>query len=165
MSIARWRWAIAAGMLPLLSSTLHACIPVPIHKTFYREPILRTQAPSIVKGTTTRAEIERRLGRPDLEVDGTRVTVYSDTPLTRYYDSWKAAPGWQRGVAYSSLDEEHIALVYFELDINSLVLIAPTPGVAGAGFRLTALRNKLLVLVRKDTGIVDDWAYREEFTR
>jgi hypothetical protein len=45
------------------------------------------------------------------------------------------------------------------------LVIVPAPIVGGAGYRSTALRNKLLVLVRKDTGIVDEVAYREEFVR
>jgi hypothetical protein len=43
--------------------------------------------------------------------------------------------------------------------------IATLTPVSGTGFRLTAFRNMLLVLLRKDTGVVDEVAYRQEFAR
>lgn len=47
---------------------------------------------------------------------------------------------------------------------DQLTIATLTP-VSGTGFRLTAFRNMLLVLLRKDTGVVDEVAYRQEFAR
>jgi hypothetical protein len=57
-----------------------------------------------------------------------------------------------------------VALLYYELEVDQLTIATLTP-VSGAGFRLTAFRNMLLVLLRKDTGVVDEVAYRQEFAR
>jgi hypothetical protein len=85
--------------------------------------------------------------------------VNSGSPLARYFEFWKARPGWASHVPYSSFDENRIALLYLEIDMNQLT-VGSVVGLAG--FPLTGIRSKLLEFVHKDNGTVDDVAYTDD---
>jgi hypothetical protein len=162
-------------------------------QTFTHEPPLAAGMTRLVKGITTRNEVLRYFGEPDLEVAGSVVTIAPDGPMRRIavMASEMAAqaiehpsarkPGakeprqergfdpneWMRLHPYSSIDDEHTALIYWEVD-SQWQLTTPPPLLPFALFwsvriRETVLRNQLLIFVNRRTGLVETFSYQEEF--
>ena len=155
---------IPAVFFVLVCLALEACVPIPIRVGFKRERVLASYAPTIVRGSTTRAEVERELGPPDVEADGTYSRVNPGTPLVKHFDKLKAQRSWMSNVPHSSLSAEHVALLYLEIEARQFMLVNPF-FVGLAGYRVTIARNKLLVLVNKSSGVVEEIAYTHEFDR
>ncbi len=150
--------------LLLVGLTLNACVPIPIRVGYKREKPLASYAPMIVRGTTTRAEVERELGPPDVEADGGESRVNPETPLVKHFDKLKAHRLWMSSVPYSSISADHVALLYLEIEARQFMLVNPF-FIGLAAYQVTVTRNKLLVLVKKSTGIVEEVAYSQEFKR
>ena len=65
---------------------------------------------------------------------------------------------------YSSIDENHLALLYLESDRDVDVVWVPVIlPIAGGGGKASTRLNKLLIFINKKTGIVDEFSFREEF--
>ena len=156
-------------------------------ETVVHVPCLAKNLPKLVKGQTTRAEVLELFGVPDLQADGADITLYPESAMGQYRAKKRAE--WERInekyveinkkssqniplvdpdylhkiamlQAYSSIDEEHVALLYLESDSNTTIAWVPT----GAGYGKSNYRqNKLLIFINKETGIVDEFSYREEF--
>jgi len=151
----------------------------------YRErvvhsPILASNVPKLVKGTTTRSEVMQWFGVPDLQADGSRITLYPESPMGQYRLHGRARlieqqsqfgkkgslanplaidPDIYEKIArlrpYSSIDDAHVALLYEEM-----YYLSQSASRVGKD---SHLRNQLLIFINKATDIVDDFAYREEF--
>jgi hypothetical protein len=63
--------------------------------------------------------------------------------------------------AYSSIDDEHIAYLYEETDEWYVAGIAYPLAIGGADYRIRW--NRLLILINRHTGVVDEFGYRQEF--
>ena len=63
---------------------------------------------------------------------------------------------------YSSIDNEHIALLYLEVDLLMVSRFIPSP-VSRFSTDLNYCVNRLLFLIDKKTGIVDEFSYWQEF--
>ena len=57
---------------------------------------------------------------------------------------------------YSSIDDDHIVLVYQEYATGAWER-------EGMAFRHRTLYNKMFVMINKNTNLVDEFCYREEF--
>ena len=154
------------------------------------DPPLARNIPRIVRGQTTGTQILEYFGVPDLEAHGPVVTLHDDSVMGKQRQKNMRAleraemaaeryntNGGRRGAtgtdlldemarlwAYSSIDEDHIAYLYLEMDYRGTAWIMPIgwPIVAG-GSDHRVLQNKLLVLINRHTGVVDEFGYRQEF--
>ena len=165
----RVHWIALRSVVSLLaaavvSAGVSACVPIPIHVGFKREQPLSSYVPTIIRGTTTRTEVERRLGPADVEADGESSRVNPGTPLVKHFDKLRAERGWMRSVPYSSLSTDRVALLYLEIEATQFMLVNPF-FVGLAWYKTTVARNKLLLLVNKTSGVVEEFSYSHEFDR
>lgn len=149
--------------VPILCLFLQCCA-IPIHNTWVHNPPLATNVSRIVKGQTTRAEILKYFGIPDIEADGANSKVNSTGPLAQLWE-YRRRPDVlsEELFPYSSIDNKHVTFLYLEFAGRGVFALAPLPFTSIAGVRVTGYSNKLLVFIDKNTGVVDDFAYREEF--
>lgn len=161
--VCQWRLVVAACVI-IAGLAGQACAPIPIRLGFKRDQSLGAYATTIVQGTTTRADVERQLGAPDVEADDSSSRVNLGTPLVKYFDKHNAERGWMNSIPYSSMSPERIALLYLEIEARQLILF--TPVMVGLAYtRLTISRNKLLLSINKKTGVVEEARFSKEFER
>ncbi|MCI0557352.1 MAG: hypothetical protein MN733_02575 [Nitrososphaera sp.] len=131
--------------------------PIPIDIKWVHDPVLAKNVPRLIKGKTTREEVVRYLGPPDVEVDGTNVKANPAAPIFRIegISSAFSAKVFEKSTPYSSMDAEHIAFIYIDRYAKGVIFL-PGPGWTSAH------NNKLLIFINKKTGLVDEFAYREE---
>ncbi len=119
----------------------------------------------IEKGRTTRDDVLKLFGTPDVEADGPRIKIGPNHPRMNSSPEAKFAmprPGSQPPkprevvVTYSSIDDDRVALLYLETLSTGLLVV---PGGGSVSYAV----NKLLIFVNKKTGIVEDFVYRGEF--
>jgi hypothetical protein len=158
-------------MTLLLLSIALGCVP---KKVLVHNPPLGRNVHQIVRGQTTKSQILARFGLPDIEADGSRSKVNANTPLAIWWGEYlKAAPEWTDAMPYSGIGSNQEALFYVEFFAKGILgtvrgardvpmLTLANEGAAGV-YRGEVARNRLLVLINRDTGIVEDFAYREEF--
>ena len=177
--------------LILLLIFLQGCFSS-FRETVVHDPPLAQNVSRLVKGKTTRSEVLEWFCVPDLQADGADITLYPHSAMGEFRQKKRAEiekqnkyileynkkkryrksritsplgdPDWwdkyAKLQAYSSIDEEHVALLYLESDSKVGVAWVPT----GAGYGKYNYRlNKLLIFIHKETGIVDEFSYREEF--
>jgi hypothetical protein len=162
----------------------YGCGGCVIHGRFVHEPPLARNVPKLERGKTTRAQVIEYFGAPDLEARGTVVTHRDDGPMAKYHEMMKRSyevcnrnglegrgsettgDQWLEDFlglrAYSSIDDDHIALLYEELD--GLAVMGVTFPVMVGGSAMRIQQNRLLILLNKNTGVVDEFGYRQEFT-
>ncbi|MCI0400374.1 MAG: hypothetical protein L0Z68_03605 [Gammaproteobacteria bacterium] len=134
---------------------------------FVHEPTLATNAPKIVKGQTTRKEILKYFGPPDIEADGAQSKVSSNMPLIMMYRQYRSNNlpsdiGSEGLFPYSSIDDEHISFFYVE-HCYKYTTQAFVPVLNVGAYTHRQFFNKLLILISKKTNMVDEFAFREEF--
>lgn len=136
---------------------------------FLHEPALATNVPQIVKGQTTKEEVLEYFGMPDIEAHGAHSKVSSNMALILMYkDPKQRIPmvadniGVEGLFPYSSIDDEHIAFVYLEHCVNPTTETF-VPVVNVGTFTSYQFFNRLLIFIDKATGLVDEFAFREEF--
>ena len=158
---------------------------------FVHDPPLVQNVTKLVRGKTTGTEILSLFGTPDFEADGAEDTVNTDSTMGEQRAAMKSKcedynrlieknkyvanlpkcdPGCYeesaRLLAYSSIDEDHIAYLYVETSWRrrNATYFVPV-GVPGAYSKSTndVRINRLFILVNKHTGLVDNFAFREEF--
>lgn len=172
------------GMLMCLGNA--GCI---LHARFAHDPPLARNVARIECGRTTRAEVLECFGRPDFEVHGSCVTHNPDGPMGRYYERLRLSNVRMRRIAggtprlwstdedrafgerwltrflglraYSSIDDDHVAYLYEELE-GWAGWGFTVPTVAG-GSHMQIRQNRLLVLIDVHTDVVDMYGYRHEF--
>jgi hypothetical protein len=174
-----------SGQLILLVCSLSMPGCLSRDETFLRDRPLAGCVPLIVEEKTTRKDVLGLLGKPDLIADGTSVTIRADGTLGRFQQSlpekrkraeeilsqcWAIGPErkiqfdpdtWARIQPYSSISDRTIALGYWEIsDSFRQFFLLPIPIVRSEN---VGNRNKLLVLIDKDTDVVKVVSYREEF--
>jgi hypothetical protein len=140
------------------------------------DPPLERNVHRVVKGTTTRTEILNWFGVPDILADGNLITLYPESAMGQYRARMRAEleknkadmekaglnidPEFMDKVAklqpYSSIDDEHVALLYVEMKVES----TPTGRLSGETVCYT---NKVLFFINKNTGIVDEFSSHFEF--
>lgn len=169
----------------LLMIGCEGCI---FHDRCVHDPPLARNVQKIIRGQTTRAQILQYFGVPDLEAHGSTVTLHDDSvmgkerqkmkqllesaqmALERYNTDGGGRPAsgtdmfdeMARLWAYSSIDQDHVAYLYWEEESRGGVWVIPLPAMI-AGFDVQARHNKLLVLIDKHTGVVDEFGFRQEF--
>jgi len=142
------------------------------HFRFIHSPPLANGVPKIVEGQTTKDEIIKYYGVPDLEVDGTTIILHPETPLGRLIENIRMTKRyhldtniwvdeWSKLLPYSSINDEHIVFLYLEIDSNWKDTFTYVP--MNSKIYETILRNKMIFFINKKTGLVDEFAYREEF--
>ncbi len=164
------------------------------HRCVHDPPLARN-VPKIVRGQTTGTQILQYFGVPDLEAHGPKVTLHDDSVMGRQRQKTKealeraeiAAEEYGIGVgrlkadetdfldeaarlwAYSSIDEDHVAYLYWEESCRGEVMFLPVPlpwinsSLFFGGSDARVRQNKLLVLINKHTGVVDEFGFRQEF--
>ncbi len=133
------------------------------------DPPLARNVDRIVKGETTHSQILGFFGVPSLEVRGSNVIFHDDSPMGQ---SWlksmaKSINGTtlsrseriKQLLPYSSIDDQHVALLYLESDVQYNQGWIPGMGAAHGA----ALSNRLLVFIDRRTGVVDEFGYLQEF--
>lgn len=169
----------------LLMAGCGGCI---FHDRCVHDPPLARNVPKIVRGQTTRAQILQYFGVPDLEAHGSTVTLHDDSVMGKERQKLKQllesaqmtteqynTDGERRTVsgtdlfdemarlwAYSSIDEDHVAYLYWETESRGGGWIIPLP-IMIVSVDARWLRNKLLVLINEHTGVVDEFGFRQEF--
>lgn len=143
------------------------------------DPPLATNVPKIARGQTTRAQILEYFGVPDLEAHGSKVTLHDDSVMGKQRQEMKrvleragmaastdAFDEMARLWAYSSIDEDHVVYLYWETESHGggwmIPLIVIPTRITSSDVRV--LQNKLLVLINRHTGVVDEFGYRQEFS-
>ncbi|MCI0400377.1 MAG: hypothetical protein L0Z68_03620 [Gammaproteobacteria bacterium] len=136
------------------------------------EPTLATEVPKIMKGRTTKGEVLKHFGMPDIEADGANSTVNANMPLVLMYGATYELAGvpirpnpsnLMKLYPYSSIDEGHIVFVYEEFcHKGGDVVFVPVVNVGAS--TTYQFFNKLLIWINKRTELVDNYAFREEFT-
>jgi hypothetical protein len=145
--------------------------------------------PKIVRGVTTRAQVLEYFGVPDYEVRGNVVTLRDDSMMGRHYreirekmerayeqaarNGTTGQPQMVNGAAmmdqaaslgaYSSIDDDHIAYLYEETETSFSAWALPLPTVMVVRSNVRAHQNRLLLLINKHTGLVDEFGFRQEF--
>ena len=166
----------------LLLTILASCV-ASYRERVIHDPPLADRVGKLAKGKTTEAEVRAWFGVPDLKADGAEITLYSESAMGQYrakkrieytkYNENIARKNWKlqpfdaevldklaKLQVYSSIDDEHIALLYLESDQRTKAVWAPV----GGGFGKTNYRqNKLLIFINKRSGVVDHFSYKEEF--
>lgn len=135
---------------------------------FIHQPVLAANVPKIIKGQTTREQILKFFGPPDIEADGAQSKVNSNMPLIMMYresgfkNELPSGLRLERFFPYSSIDEEHIAFFYLEHCYKyKLQTFVPVANVIAN--TVDQFFNKLLILINKNAGVVDEFSFREEF--
>jgi hypothetical protein len=158
-NFARARYVV--GLL-FLCVCFSSCV-IPFDKKFVHDPPLSRNVGKIVKGKTTREEILRIFGPPEIEADGPNAKASPNLPefrtiresvprgFTIDIEYPTASP-----IPYSSIDDEHLAYVYLE-DLQRGTVVIPGPSWASNE------KNILLIFIHKKTNVVDEFAYREQF--
>ncbi len=184
MKAARGKFSVVVSLLITALLTSGCILPYwQWHEQFAHSPPPSRNISRVIEGKTTRQEVVQYLGQPDLIVDGTSITLRPDGPLSRFQrslyrkrdkarrtlaDSIQIGPKtsiqfdpdeWARLQPYSSINEKWTAFFYWEVDSTYRQFMSYIAGVS----QDTTLRNKLLVLINKETGIVEIVSYREEF--
>lgn len=151
---------------------IQGCLP-PNH--WGHDPPLAHNVPQIVKGQTTRDEILQYFGPPDIEADGANSIVNPNMPIIRMY---KELSGWplyrdaefpkftelEKLFPYRSIDDDHVSFVYNELYYHKFkVKFIRYESINMPSVIQEYFNNRLLILINKETGIVDEFYYREEF--
>lgn len=140
----------AAYVIVSSCSMLSGC-PIPIYKVHVHNPPLARNVPRIVKGKTTLAQIIQFFGKPDIEADGPNAKANPQGHLMEEPGgSAKGAKALERSSPYSSIDDEHVVFLYIESRMQGVV-------------HLSGSHNKLMLFINKKTGLVDEFAYREQF--
>jgi hypothetical protein len=155
------------------------------HDRFVHNPPLADRISRVMEGKTTRQKVIQYLGQPDLVVDGTSMTIQRDGTLGLFREALhhkkrgmeqtfartsfigpKTKPTvqfdpvvWEELQPHSSISDRFIAFVYWEVDITYQQVQSP---IGMRGWH-NVLRNKLLVLIDKETDVVELISYREEF--
>lgn len=150
-------WVVAV----VCACFVEGCV-IPIDKKWVHDPPLSRNLGKIVKGQTTRDEILRLFGPPDIEADGPRAKASANLPLFRMLR--EATPRTEIQIEYpavsptpySSIDSDHVAFLYLE-EANEGVVMLPGPSWA------SSRKNKLLIFIDKRTNLVDEFAYSEQF--
>jgi len=160
MRATSWQLFGLKNVLACLS--LSGCV-IPFDERWLHNPPLSRNVSKIIKGQTTKEDVIRLFGPPDIEADGPTAKASPNLPLFRMMQA--AGPPKFRieieypsvsPLPYSSIDDEHVALLYLE-ELTKGMVILPGPSWA------SALRNKLLIFIDKKKNVVDEFAYREEF--
>lgn len=123
------------------------------------DPPLAKHAGQVVKGRTTGAQIQEWFGTPYLQADGPHVTIFADSPVMRSLRNPRVqelADEYSKLMPYSSLDNEHVALLYMETALVGLEAMM-------YGGEMRPLANKMFVMINKKTDIVAEFCYRQEF--
>jgi hypothetical protein len=184
--LSRGEMALGLVVGVLLLTGCEGCI---IYGRCVHDPPLAENVPKIVRGQTTRAQILDYFGIPDLEAQGSTVILHDDSMMGKHRlktkrrleraaksaerfktnsEAPRASPtSWYDRLmgfrAYSSIDNDHVAYLYEELEeryIAGMTFGLPV-AIGGADYRIR--RNKLLVLINKHTEVVDEFGYRQEF--
>ena len=160
---------------------------------FVHDPPLAQNVNKLVRGKTTGTEVLSIFGTPDFEVAGADVTVNSNSTMAQQRAAMKSrCQKWKRLIeknqyksslasslpkcdpeycdesarllAYSSIDEDHIAYLYFETSLRqrTSLYFFGLPG-GNIKWRNDVRINRLFILVEKHSGLVDEFAFREEF--
>lgn len=125
------------------------------------DPPLARNIDNLVEGQTTRIDILRMFGEPDVHADGPNATVSDNHPMLRW-DTDKPLPDkrfieeFKQAHPYSSIDDRHEAFFYLET-LGRGFVVFPGGGTASSYI------NKLLIFVDKESGTVDRFYYWEEF--
>lgn len=159
------------------------------HHRLVHDPPLADNVPKIARGETTREQVLGYFGVPDYEVRGTIVTLREDSMMGRHYQEVKermeeafrraerngavrppqmagGTAGMDQAVgmgAYSSIDDDHIAYLYLETEASYSAWALPLPHVMVVRSNVRARQNRLLILINKHTGLVDEFGFRQEF--
>ena len=156
-----WRSATRLLVAAIAFMTLQACV-IPFDKQWVHTPPLATNVAKVVKGQTTRGDVLRMFGPPDIEADGPTAKANDSLPRFRMLTETGAKVGIRvdhrsaSPVPYSSIDDDHVLFVYIEEAHRGTVVL---PGPSWGSMR----RNVLLIFMQKKTGLVDELTYREEF--
>jgi hypothetical protein len=181
------KFSIKAVIFPIAFSIsflfLSGCI-LNQHKVFTHSPPLAEKARKIQKGKTTRIQLETMLGVPDVLAEGSHTTLFPNSVMglmrqekrnhcykikergAKISSEVTFDPDWYRKFAelepYSSIDDNHIAFLYLEYEMTLKGGWIGFPvGISKINVRIN--KNRLLVFVNKTTGLVDEFAYGEEF--
>lgn len=140
-----------------------ACVPL---KEFYHSPRLAENLHRLQIGQTTRGEVFQYFGPPDIEADNATSRVNVRGPLGKFWgEHFRANSRWLNNMPYSSIGEQYVTYLYVELEIKGSFELQRPDGYFGAigSYEGTILKNKLLIRVNKNTGIVDTVSYGEQF--
>ena len=174
----------ALGLVALAASGGYSGRHLLVH-----DPPLARNVSKIVRGETTREQVLRYFGVPDYEVRGNIVTLREDSMMGRHYQEVKerteeafrraqrngavgqpqmtgGTAGMDQAVglgAYSSIDDDHIAYLYLETEASYSAWALPLPNIMVARTNARAHQNRLLILINKHTGLVDEFGFRHEF--
>jgi hypothetical protein len=176
------RWLLSAlGLLALVAGGGCAGEHRLVH-----DPPLAQNVSKIVRGTTTREQVLEYFGVPDYEVRGNVVTLRDDSMLGQHYREIRermeqayqhaarnGQPQMANGAtmmdqaanrgAYSSIDDAHIAYLYEETETLYSAWALPFPDIMVVRSNVRTHQNRLLLLINKHTGLVDEFGFRREF--
>lgn len=121
--------------------TLYSESPMGLHRAKARETL-----------------IKRKKQLQEMEKSGHQRLGWTSSSIDP--DMWEKVAKLQ---PYSSIDDEHIALLYLEMDskIKNISTIG-LPIYASRGSSIYRV-NKLLIFINKKTGVVDEFSYWQEF--
>jgi hypothetical protein len=152
----------------LLSVALLVCLTTascigrshsPVGQVMY-DPPLAKHAGRVVEGQTTATQIGEWFGTPYLQADGPQVTVFAGSPLMRSLRDPRVqelADEYSRLIPYSSLDDDHVVLLYMEMAVGGLESLMYGDG------EIRPVANTMFVMIDKQTGLVEEFCYREQF--
>lgn len=149
-------------MVPIFLFSSMACTPL---KQFAHSPRLATNVHRLQIGQTTKSEVFKYFGFPDIEADAATSRVNLGGPLASFWGKhFKASREWTESLPYSSINEQHSIFLYVEIEIrDSFELLYPDAAFYAIGnYRSSILKNKLLIRFT-NTGTVESVSYREEF--